>query len=336
MKVLMISLKGDGLGICQKIAQEGHTVYAFIKNPRFDLCGVGLYERIPSWRPYMDQADLILADTNGFSSLEGILKQRSKPILGFADFPDPEEGTRDYVDGVNVSVEGWFNGRDWIKPFVCSFKDTRFLMHDLGPDTICMGVVTFAVDQNKLIEETLLLLTPSLKKSGYRGPLSINRVINDEITWTLKPTYGFTYDTTEALMEGLEEPFADFLFEVAQGSKKEMNLSSDYCIAVRLSIPPWPMSEPISGVGRTVLGLSKENLRHVYFSDVYKDEEGYYCATGSGIILKATAHGRSVKEARRRVYRTLDNINIQDKQYRLDIGERVDRDVEQLKTWGWL
>jgi hypothetical protein len=36
------------------------------------------------------------------------------------------------------------------------------------------------------------------------------------------------------------------------------------------------------------------------------------------------------------VYRLLDRIVVPDKQYRTDIGNRVNADVAQLREWGWL
>jgi phosphoribosylamine-glycine ligase len=40
--------------------------------------------------------------------------------------------------------------------------------------------------------------------------------------------------------------------------------------------------------------------------------------------------------ARRRVYRTLDGISVANKQYRNDIGSRVNADIAKLQSWGWM
>ena len=36
------------------------------------------------------------------------------------------------VEGIEVSTEGWWNGRDWIKPFNHTFEEKRFLQGEIG------------------------------------------------------------------------------------------------------------------------------------------------------------------------------------------------------------
>jgi hypothetical protein len=74
----------------------------------------------------------------------------------------------------------------------------------------------------------------------------------------------------------------------------------------------------------------------------------YVTAGGDGVLLKATATGAVERKsspkhnddytynARRRVYRTLDGISVANKQYRNDIGSRVNADIAKLQSWGWM
>jgi len=355
MRVLMLSAQGDGLGLAQKMQEEGHKVKVWISDSQYRLAGQGLVERVSSWRPHMANADLILADTVGFDHLYSLLRSRNQVTLGFHPLSRlelqreaglylleenglaiPEEA--EALEGIEIIAEGWFNGRDWITPFTHTFEEKRFLYKNMGQVTDCMGNVVLALKRpNKLVKETLLKLTAALRSEGYRGPLGISCIVTEDKAYALKPFISFSYDALEALMEGLMEPVSDVIFETAQGTKKNMDVSWDYLIAVRMTIPPWPMAKPdpkLAGV--PVLGLHAENLKHIYLTDVYKQGSDYFWAAGDGVVLKATAHGRDVEEVRRRVYRTLDSVSMLDKQYRLDIGKRVNSDLAQLRSWGWL
>ena len=138
-------------------------------------------------------------------------------------------------------------------------------------------------------------------------------------------------------MEGISEPIADVLFETALGVKKEFQLTEEYMMASRLSVPPWPHADAASSNrGAPILGLNEKNLKHIYLSDAYKDGNDYYYAASDGVVLKATARGASVREAQRRVLRTLDNVKLSDKQYRRDIGNRVDSAMSSLKSGRYL
>jgi phosphoribosylamine-glycine ligase len=188
----------------------------------------------------------------------------------------------------------------------------------------------------------------------YRGPIDVNCIVTEEAAYGLEATSRFGYDAIEALVEGLEEPFGEWLLTVATGTATSMVLTDDTIIAVRLSIPPHPFRAPnASDYGEPVTGIDETSLRHLFLCDMWRDAEGVYRTAGAdGVLLKATAIGRVERgkqapdgrtykpdytyEARRRVYRTMERIGVSGKQYRTDIGARVNNDVAQLKKWGWL
>jgi phosphoribosylamine--glycine ligase len=259
------------------------------------------------------------------------------------------------VNGIEVSTEGWFNGRDWITPFNHTFEEKRFLAGNLGVNTGCMGnVVLNAGRGDRLVQATVMKMTPLLRMLDYRGAFDINTIVNEDGAYALEATSRMGYDAVEALLEGLEEPTGEFLLRVADGTARDMPLTADTMVAVRLSIPHWPVRHPNSDdFGEPITGINDQSLKHLWLNDIYRDGDDEYKTAGAdGLLLKATAIGRVERgkrspdgrtykpdytyEARRRVYRTLDRIGIAHKQYRIDIGERVNNEVAQLKKWGWL
>lgn len=243
------------------------------------------------------------------------------------------------VDGVEVSTEGWFNGREFIRPFNHTFEEKRFLNGNLGPNTGCMGNVVLASDEagNRLTRATVERFAPFLKLVGYRGPFDVNCIVNEHGAYALEVTGRLGYDAVEALAELLDEPLTDLLFETATGSRKTMALGMGYGIAVRLSVPPWPMRNiNRTDYGEPILGIDEKTLPHLFLTDVYRDGDTYHVAAGDGIILKATARHPSISLARKRVYELLKAIRVGSPQYRTDIGERVPTELEALRGWGWI
>lgn len=432
MRVLFISKEGDALGVAQRLALEGNTIDFFCADPRFHRAGVGLVNRIDSWRPALRRADLILSDCVGLGRFEDVIHASGRPSIGFSAvldrveldrqlgmelftragltipetvnfssrrdaatlptksgwgdgwvvkangnistaktavvkdqaqwaraveaLPDPCSGIcQRLVSGIEVSTECWFNGNNFIRPFNHTFEEKRLMNSGLGQNTGCMGNVVLATQGNKLTRETVERVEPFLRLIGYRGPFDINCIVNKDGAHALEATSRMGYDAVEALLEGLDEPAGDFLFDVAMGTKKDMALTADTMIAVRLSVPPWPMAKPNQNkdYGEPVLGINDSTIHHLFLTDVYEEKGEYFTAGGDGVLLKATAvgavtpaktappRGQPAKddytyEARRRVYRLLDRIKVSNKQYRTDIGSRVNDEIVQLKQWGWL
>lgn len=422
MRVLFVSKEGDGLGVAQRLALEGHVADVWIADERFARAGRGIVSRVASWQAAARRADLIIADSVGLGKYEDVARSFRQPILGFSrsldiieldrakgmelfsaaniDIPEtfsftgakeateiPEQqGWADgwvvkpsgnlstsktllckdpalwaqccgalppdcsgivqrLVSGVEVSTEGWFNGTNFVRPFNHTFEEKKFLTGDLGQTTGCMGNVVIARDSNKLTKATVERVAPFLRHISYRGPFDINCIVNEHGAYALEATSRMGYDAVEALIEGLEEDAGTFLFEVATGTKKEMKISEEVMIAVRLSIPPWPVRKPDTSDEPVQLrGITDDNIWHLFLTDLFQKDGEYFTAGGDGVLLKATALG-SINtrgkpdysyEARRRVYRLLDKINVTNKQYRTDIGERVNGDLAKLKAWGWV
>lgn len=262
--------------------------------------------------------------------------------------PDSTGILQRVVSGIEVSTEGWFNGSRFLRPFNHTFEEKRFLSGNLGHNTGCMGnVVLNAGDGDRLTRETVERLEGFLAHVGYVGPFDVNCIVTPEKAYALEATSRMGYDAVEALAEGLEEPLGTMLWDVARGANRDLKLTDQTMIAVRLSIPPWPVRKPErDDEPEPIDGIDDSTLPHLFLTDVRKNGKGYETAGGDGVLLKATAIG-SIRtgtertpdltyEARRRVYRLLDRIDVSGKQYRNDIGARVNGEVAQLKTWGWL
>ena len=264
-------------------------------------------------------------------TLKSFVKERGKELVPCL--------MQEQVDGIEISTEGWFNGHEWVKPFNHTFEKKRFMEEDKGPNTGCMGNVVFLTEGDKLTESLLIPLTSLLKKVNYLGPLDVNCIVDQEKAYFLEFTPRFGYDAIQALSELLKEPLFDFLYNIATRQGKEVSYYKEYGIAVRLSVQPYPSKQDCDELkGLQFLQVPDEAKKHFWFSDVMLNkEQDEVCAGVDGVLGCGTARGETVRECKRRVYRTIKNIVLhQDVQYRRDIGEDVEQKISRLKEQGWL
>jgi hypothetical protein len=356
--ILLVSRIGDGCSLALRLAQEGHIVKYWIseEESRGPLQGYKNPSSIKDPKVMLEQYDLILGDVTGLGALLDTFKDKGKYVLGGGSFNDKLELDQEYsikvassllglsipdgpVDGIEVEAGGWFNGEDFLSMYNHTFKKRRFMEGDKGYKTTCMGNVVFLTEMDKLTQVAIEPLKPLLRKVNYIGPISTNCIISSEGAYFLNFIAGFSYNTLEALLELVKGSTFDFLYRVASASKIPVNWRmQEVAIAVRLSLPPWPYKnteEANSLRGVKVLDIPESAQHHIWLSDVML--QGVPVMAGvSGLIGCATAYGASLREAKRRVYRTVDNVVIhRDIQYRRDIGEDIERQVKLLTEWGW-
>jgi phosphoribosylamine--glycine ligase len=215
----------------------------------------------------------------------------------------------------------------------------RFMEGDKGPNTGCMGNVVWATNGDKLTATVLEPLEPLLERVGYVGPLDINCMVTQDAAYFLEFTARFGYDAIQAWNELLKLPLFDYLYKVATKQADEVPVFQDsYSIAVRLSVPPYPSEKGAEQwTGVQVLDVPKEASKHTWLADVMRKDNTDVVAGVDGVLGCVTARGSSVRECRRRAYRTINNIVIHpDVQYRSDIGADAEENIVRLKEWGWL
>ena len=243
------------------------------------------------------------------------------------------------VNGIEITIEGWFN-KDWIKDsFNCTIESKRFLNNDKGPNVGCMGNVVWQCKENKLVKEFLHPATDLLNKVDYCGPFAVTLIIAKDSMNVLEFTTRFGYDAIQAYVELLKQSFFDFIYNLAINSGRPVSLYNDsLSLAVRLSMPPYPNKGNTSFISNLqVLDIPEKANHHVWLTDVNFKNSKCVIAGTDGVIGCITARGDSVRMAQKRVYRTINNIAINtDIQYRTDIGNGIEEKILQLTEWGYL
>lgn len=236
---------------------------------------------------------------------------------------------QEFKEGVCISTEGWFNGREFVRPFNHTIEKKAVLNDNLGPSAGCAGNVVWAATDNHIIREGIALMEGYLADAEFVGPIDLNAVVNKEGVWGLEWTPRFGYDATPTLFqEVFDEPVGEFLAAMAHGDHpKDMKLKLGFGGGVHVSIPPYPSEEFHGPADIPIRGWERKDREHLYFFDVYLDERNQLMsAPAYGNIAITLGWGMSIEDSLKGPYELADHARIPDKQYRTDLCCELQKD----------
>jgi len=287
------------------------------------------------YKPSGNQSTTTTYVAKGSDDLIGMLEY-------YSDIKEEFE-LQEKVEGIEVSSELWFNGRDVVN-VNHTMEEKALLEGGRGPKAGCMGSVVWIGSTNsRLYKEGIGRIVPALKKIGYRGPIDLNAIVTNDKLYGLEFTARFGYDALFVLLEMLKSKVGDLLYGIATGVTRELPIRASWGVGIDISVPPYPLPcEPELYKDVLIQGIGKDNERHIWLYDVQKGGSRYLAAGCGGDIGAITARGDEVdgyspiRDAKRRVLRTISNLVIPDLMYRRDIGDRVDKEHGQLRSWNWI
>jgi phosphoribosylamine-glycine ligase len=236
------------------------------------------------------------------------------------------------VEGVELSVEGWFNGEEWIfGSFNSTLEEKRFMNDGVGPHTGCSGNVCWFYKHARpaIVKKTLLKLTRFLKQKSYRGPLDINTKGGKGLEFTAR----LGYDAWQTQMGLLQMEVGRLLSDVARGTIRKMRVGYDFGIGVRLSVPPYPLEGAYQELEKTrgkpvTIPASVRADFHPF--DLSVGSEGLGLAGTDG-WLGVMTHTSSTLSGLARVYDKIKKVEVDELQYRTDIlTYRAMREIPQI------
>ena len=300
-------------------------------------CGVKVpkYKAFSSWdkaRTYVKERAVRLCfkpSGDSVNQLGSYLAYDTDDMLEYLDLAQekhrgrPEFLLQDFVKGVEVSSEGWFNGERFMRPFNHTIERKALMNDNIGPSTRCAGNVVWTVDSSPIISQGIGLMEPLLREREYLGPIDLNAIVNEEGVWALEFTPRFGYEALPALLELFEQPVGETLSALARGERpSRLPMSSTpntFASALFVSIPPYPTDKaPQEGI--PVRGFTKQDRPHLYFYDVMLDDKLRIVTTPAyGAVVTVTSKGDDIVSAMREPYEVAKRAKIPNKQYRTDL-----------------
>ena len=327
MRILIISSKGRGLGVAYKLQQEGHEVVLKISDPYADV-GNGIVPRTHgSIRKVLDQKiDYVLVFGYQFGDLSSYLMDKGYPVIGDCPFSEIMETNDEYRQMTEELLQqkgenpldgfvqcGWFNGEDFLPNFYQGRVHQRTMPGEIGPAVPSSGASLLQVRGR-----------PSGLTRAIERPLRSSKYVGPVIVHGGKLSCYFYPGITECMLVMLRQPLGEF-FRLLGEKKARISKNRDWAVAIQVSVPPYPnqkIARQAKGIG--LLGSSwetNEGLKYLWMEDVMREGDTFFCAGTSGSLGYATAHGRTLKETRRRAIRLIERMDVANVQFRSDIGE---------------
>ena len=245
------------------------------------------------------------------------------------------------VEGVEVSTEGWFNGRQFFLPNH-TIEKNRLFNEDLGPKTGCSGCVVWSGQGSPLYERLIPPLAAALA-GKYCGPVDINAIIEDDSNEPvfLEFTSRFGYDAIYALLELLDGELGSILYSLASGQLIQASLRPEkFAATVRLYIPPYPEDGKCEAeaLGVPIDGFDPSRYNsHISPCDLMVDEEGDVVAASPGGQLFAISDiGNDIQSAYHAAYQHIKSLEVPQVGYRTDLPESVSKVYKKLQATGWI
>lgn len=243
-----------------------------------------------------------------------------------------------FVQGVEVAVGAFFNGKDFIYPINTNFEHKKLFPSDIGPHTTEMGTLMYWGNPNEIFRTTLEKIKEPLAQSNYIGYIDINCIATNSSIYPLEFTARFGYPTISIQLDGILSSTGEWLLKLARGEQLELRTKKGFQIGVVVAVPPFPYNDKEAAEIYRDLSIifKKPNLEGIHLGDVKLVNNDWHLAGDSGYALIVTGSGTTVAEARRMAYNRIDNIILQNKFYRTDIGLRWNTDSDKLQSWGYL
>lgn len=200
----------------------------------------------------------------------------------------------------------------------------RIFDNDEGENTGGVGCYSpselFNEELKLKIEKTLEKISNGLKKENleYSGVLFIGFMI-DEDAKVLEFNVRFGDPETEVVLPRMESDLLLAIEKSLDGSLKREDLKwkKEKCLTVILTSRGYPKNYE---KGKEISGIDSVD-KDIYVYHNNTKVNGSKILTDGGRVLSVTALGNSYDEIREKVYRNIEKISFETKQYRKDIGK---------------
>ena len=237
-------------------------------------------------------------------------------------------------EGTTVVIEEFLNGKEAsllcfvskgnLIPMESARDYKRIFDNDEGENTGGVGCYSpselFNEELKLKIEKTLEKISNGLKNEHleYSGILFIGFMI-DEDAKVLEFNVRFGDPETEVVLPRMESDLLLAIEKSLDGSleREDLKWKKEKCLTVILTSRGYPKNYE---KGKEITGIDSVG-KDIYVYHNNTKVNGSKILTDGGRVLSITALGNSYDEIREKVYRNIEKISFETKQYRKDIGK---------------
>lgn len=243
------------------------------------------------------------------------------------------------VKGVEISVAGFFNGREFLRPVNITFEHKKLFPKELGVATGEMGTSMFWTNDSPVFDATLQKFEKTLTQENFIGHIDINCIVNGNGIYPLEFTSRFGYPQIFIQRAGITEPIGEMFFKIATSQTFKIATRRGFQVGAYMVVPPFPFDDKktFNLFSKDAVVVFKKEMKDGIHPMHLKNVNNQWLITGdSGVALLVTGTGITMKDAQRTMYSRISNVLINHVYYRTDIGDRWFDDSDKLWAWGLL
>ncbi len=232
----------------------------------------------------------------------------------------------EHLVGREMSTFAFTDGRT-VVPMVLACDYKRINDGDQGPNTGGMGSYSPPPFLNqalaRIVTETIMeptVLAMADENRPYRGVLYGGLMIINNVPKVLEFNARFGDPETQVVLPRLKTDLLDIMLAVIENRLDKINIewSADACVGVVMASGGYPGSYQ---TGFPISGLDEMDKDIMIFHAGTRVGQSGEVLTSGGRVLAVAATGKSLAEAREKVYQNIPRIRFEGCHYRRDIAE---------------
>lgn len=227
-----------------------------------------------------------------------------------------------YTPGEEVSVLAFTDGKT-IVPMISACDHKRANDRDKGLNTGGMGAFSpcpfWTEELEKEVLETIMIPTMNAMNAEgrtFKGCLYFGLMRTDKGMKVVEYNSRFGDPETQVVLPMLKTDLMEIFEAVTDGRLADIKIEWEdgACVCVVLASGGYPLSY---AKGKVITVGDVEDVQIIHAGTAIKDGK---LVTNGGRVLGVVAKGKTVDDARRKAYKTVDNISWENMFYRNDIG----------------
>lgn len=277
----------------------------------------------------------IVVKADGLAAGKGVLicetihdaKEAIKSIMDHKQFGDAGNTVviEEFLTGIEASLLCFVDGKNII-PMESARDYKKAYDDDKGLNTGGMGCFSpnpiYTVELKEYIKEHILDTTLSgLLSEGidFKGVLFIGLMVENNKAKVLEYNTRFGDPETEVVLPRLKSDLLDIMLKCIDGnlSEEDLQWKDEQCVTVVLASGGYPESYE---KGKEITGLKDldEDIIIFHGGTILS---GNKILSDGGRVLAVTATGKTIEEARNKVYKNIPKIHFEKMQHRTDIAK---------------
>jgi phosphoribosylamine--glycine ligase len=261
--------------------------------------------------------------------------------------PKGEVMLQEKIEGIEMGVSRWMGAEGFIGPYNENFEFKKLMSSDCGPNTGESGTVLAYVEDSKLGKEILAPLEESLIEMGHQGDIDVNCIIDAAgQAWPLEFTCRVGWPAFNLQLAAHQGDPVEWMLDGCLG-EDTLEVSKDIISGVVIAQSDYPYSRYTKRQTDDIpiYGVTKKNSAWIYPQHVKrtnipvmienKVQINKEWATAGDYLLVVTGSGKTVSQSCARAYRVVEQIEVADKLYRDDVGEKLEDNLVELHDMGY-